>query len=118
MPPDLPPKSIEDRVFSQFPGCTWSQRIRETSSWIWAEGYNIQYNNTYRWVCKKCVELNLPQLIHFIAAGLQNARKHLWREHAIGAPNGQKKSIAQLNAKKIVNQPFVATHFKLNFIQP
>jgi hypothetical protein len=116
MPPDLPPKLNEDRVFSQFPGWTWSQRIRETSSWIWTEGYNIQYDNTYRWMCKKCVKLNRPQFTYFIAAGLQNARKHLWREHAIGAPDGQKKSIAQLNAKKTVNQPSIMTYFKLNSI--
>jgi hypothetical protein len=118
MPPDLPPKSIEDRVFSQFPGWTWSQRIRETSSCIWAEDYNIQFDNTYRWVYKKCVKLNRPQFPHFLAAGLQNAREHLWRKHAIGAPDGQKKSITQLNAEKTVKQPSIITHFKLNSIQP
>jgi hypothetical protein len=82
------------------------------------EGYNIQYDNTYRWVCKKCVKLNRPQFTHFIAAGLQNACEHLWRKHVIGAPDGQKKSITQLSAEKTVNQPSIITHFELNSIQP
>jgi hypothetical protein len=88
------------------------------SSWIWAEGYDIQLDNTFRWVCKKCVEPNRPQFTHFLATGLQNAREHLWREHAIGAPDGQKKGVAQLNAEKTLKQPSIMSHFKLNPMQP
>jgi hypothetical protein len=47
MNPDLPSELIEERVFSQFPGWTWSQRSRPTNSWIWNEGYDIQQEFIY-----------------------------------------------------------------------
>jgi hypothetical protein len=90
---DLPPELIEERIFGQFPGWMWSQRNRVTNSWIWNEGYDIQRGSIYRWVCKTCVKLNRPQIASFNATGLQNSREHLWREHNIGAPEGEKKSV-------------------------
>jgi hypothetical protein len=48
MTPDLPPELIQERLFGQFPGWTWSQRSRDTNSWIWNEGYNIQRESIYR----------------------------------------------------------------------
>jgi hypothetical protein len=117
MPPNVSPESVEDHIFSQFPGWTWSQRVRETNSWIWNEGYDIQRNIAYRWVCKRCVKLAQPKITHFLAIGLQNAREHLWRRHGVGAPNGQKKRAAQLNDEKNVNQPFIMKHFKLDVIE-
>jgi hypothetical protein len=89
--PDLPPELIQERVFRHFSGWTLSQRTRITKSWIWNEGYDIQRGSIYRWVCKVCVEPNRPQIAHFNATGLQNAREHLWREHNIGAPKDEKK---------------------------
>jgi hypothetical protein len=89
--PDLPPELIQERGFRQFPGWTWFQRTRITNSWIWTEGYDIQRGSIYRWVCKACVKLNKPQFAHFNATGLQNAREHLWRDHNISAPEGEKK---------------------------
>jgi hypothetical protein len=77
MTPELPSELIEDRIFRQFPGWVWFQRIRPTNSWIWNEGYDIQRGSIYRWVCKACAKLNKPQFAHFNAAGLQNAREHL-----------------------------------------
>jgi hypothetical protein len=114
MPPNVSPESVEDHIFSQFPGWTWFQRVRETNSWIWNEGYDIQRNTAYRWVCKRCVELAQPKITHFLATGLQNARKHLWRRHGVGAPDGQKKEAAQLNDEKNVSQPSIMRYFKLN----
>jgi hypothetical protein len=32
---------LEDRLFDHFKGWTWSERIRNTNSWIWNEGYDI-----------------------------------------------------------------------------
>jgi hypothetical protein len=115
--PDLPSELIEERVFSQFPGWTWSQRSRPTNSWIWNEGYDIQQESIYLWVCKACVKLNRPQIASFNAAGLQNPREHLWRDHNIAAPEGEKKSVAQSQDENL-SQPSITAHFKLNSVQP
>jgi hypothetical protein len=48
MTPDLPPELTAERLFRQFPGWTWSQRTRDTNSWIWNEGYDIQRESIYR----------------------------------------------------------------------
>jgi hypothetical protein len=77
---NLPPELIQERLFGQFPGWTWSQRSRDTNSWIWNEGYDIQRESIYRWVWKACVALNRLQFANFKHTGLQNCREHLWRE--------------------------------------
>jgi hypothetical protein len=59
MLPYLSPEVIEERIFSQFIGWAWFQRIRETSSWIWDKGYFIQIGLMHRWVCKTCVSVGL-----------------------------------------------------------
>jgi hypothetical protein len=116
MTPEFPPELIEDRIFRQFPGWVWSQRIRPTNSWIWNEGYDIQRESIYRWMCKTCAKLNKPRFAHFNAAGLQNAREHLWRKHNISAPEGEKKGVAESHAEDNP-QPFIMTYFRLNPVQ-
>jgi hypothetical protein len=117
LPPDLSAELLKERIFRQFPSWTWSQRSRETNSWIWSEGYGIQRNEIYRWVCKACVMQNKPQITSFNAIGLQNSREHLWRAHRIGAPEGEKKGVAQIQSEEHT-QPSIMTHFKLNPVQP
>jgi hypothetical protein len=63
------------------------------------------------------VKLNKPQPTTFKATGLQNAREHLWREHRIGAPDGEKKGDAQSQTENYA-QPSIMAHFKLNPLQP
>jgi hypothetical protein len=60
---------------------------------------------------------NKPQITSFNATGLQNPREHLWREHRIGAPEGEKKGVAQIQSEEHT-QPSIMTHFKLNPAQP
>jgi hypothetical protein len=52
----------------------------------------------HRWICKTCARLNKLPFESFNGNGLQNPHEHLWRDHNIGAPAGEKKkSVAQLH---------------------
>lgn len=108
---------LEARLFSFFREWTWSERERDTSSWMWNSGYDIQKDGHRRWVCKACIRLNRPVISSFIATGLQNARSHLWRDHNIGAPEGEKKCEAQLQKEGIANQRSITSTFKLDLRQ-
>jgi hypothetical protein len=106
---------IENRLFSHFKGWLWAERGRDTNSWLWAEGYDIQNGVERRWVCKSCVALNRGPIISFKATGLQNARSHLWRSHRIGAPEGEKMCEAQQRDEGIANAYHTITSvFKLD----
>ncbi|KAK6843994.1 restless-like transposase [Apiospora arundinis] len=110
---------LENRLFSHFRGWIWSERGRDTSSWLWDEGYDIQKDSIRRWVCKTCVHLNRPPISSFTAAGLQNARTHLWRSHRIGAPESEKKCNAQLQDEGITgDHKSITSIFKLDPQQP
>jgi hypothetical protein len=63
------------------------------------------------------VKLNKPQFAHFNATGLQSAREHLWRDHNIGASEGEKKGVAQSHHEDNP-QPSIMAHFRLNPVQP
>jgi hypothetical protein len=109
-----PHRVLENRLFKLFKGYTWSERIRNTNSWIWTEGYNIQHKGAQPWVCKTCIRMHRPIAAHFNSGGFQNAKNHLRTSHQIGAPNGEKKNKAQRRNKGIPNQPSIATLFNLN----
>jgi hypothetical protein len=47
-----PETSCENRLFSHFKGYTLSERTKETRSWIWRFGYDIQNATERRWVCR------------------------------------------------------------------
>ncbi|KAG6990235.1 hypothetical protein BFJ70_g16278 [Fusarium oxysporum] len=52
-----------------FPDHVWSQRVRDTSSWVWDFGYDIQnLNGSRRWVCKRCIQNKSPRPRSFAAA--------------------------------------------------
>ncbi|PQK15635.1 hypothetical protein BB8028_0005g11470 [Beauveria bassiana] len=69
---------LEDRLFRHFRGWTWSERARDTSSWLWDFGYDIQRHGVRKWACKDCVLRNSPIIASFSSSGLQNAANHLW----------------------------------------
>jgi hypothetical protein len=56
---------LEDRLFKQFKGYTCSERSRNTNSWIWNEGYDIQNTSNQRWVCKTCIQMQRPAAASF-----------------------------------------------------
>jgi hypothetical protein len=51
-----PEATCEDRLFSYFKGYTLSERTKETRSWIWRFGYDIQNATERRWVCRACIK--------------------------------------------------------------
>ncbi|KAK6854912.1 Ribonuclease H-like protein [Apiospora arundinis] len=53
---------LENRLFSHFRGWTWSERGRDTSSWLWDEGYDIQKDSIRRWVCKTLTKCANPPM--------------------------------------------------------
>ncbi|KAK8095199.1 uncharacterized protein PG998_014423 [Apiospora kogelbergensis] len=76
----------EAALFRHFPGFASSERVRDTSSWLWQFGYDIQNRDSRRWACKQCIIANnpLPKNIH--PSGLQNAAGHLYTKHFVLAP--------------------------------
>ncbi|KAM3537905.1 hypothetical protein ARSEF1564_009174 [Beauveria bassiana] len=111
---------LEDRLFRHFRGWTWSERARDTSSWLWDFGYDIQRHGVRKWACKDCVLRNSPIIASFSSSGLQNAANHLWREHKTPAPEREKKSAAQLKSEGALksSQPTIASVLKLDVNKP
>jgi hypothetical protein len=111
---------LEDRLFRYFKGWTWSERARDTSSWLWDFGYDIQRHGFRRWVCKHCILVNRPIVVSFASSGLQNAANHLWREHRTLALAREKRSAAQLKSEGALgsNQLTIASALKLDVDKP
>ncbi|KAM0664406.1 hypothetical protein ACQRIU_006988 [Beauveria bassiana] len=99
-----------------FPDHTWSQRVRDTSSWVWDFGYDVQnFDGNRRWVCKPCVRIKSPRPRSFAEKGIQNANAHLFRDHGICAPDEGTKSSAQKRAEKVkAKQRSIAEVMKLD----
>ncbi|OBS17570.1 hypothetical protein FPOA_11975 [Fusarium poae] len=113
-------QQLEDRLFRHFRGWNWSERARDTSSWLWDFGYDIQRHGLRKWACKDCILGNRPIIASFTSSGLQNAANHLWREHKTPAPEGEKKSTAQLKSEGALksSQPTIASVLKLDVNKP
>ncbi|RYC76858.1 hypothetical protein BFJ63_vAg20267, partial [Fusarium oxysporum f. sp. narcissi] len=113
-------QQLEDRLFRHFRGWNWSERARDTSSWLWDFGYDIQRHGLRKWACKDCILGNRPIIATFTSSGLQNAANHLWREHKTPAPEGEKKSTAQLKSEGALksSQPTIASVLKLDVNKP
>ncbi|RKK06426.1 hypothetical protein BFJ65_g4629 [Fusarium oxysporum f. sp. cepae] len=113
-------QQLEDRLFRHFRGWNWSERARDTSSWLWDFGYDIQRHGLRKWACKDCILGNRPIIATFTSSGLQNAANHLWREHKTSAPEGEKKSTAQLKSEGALksSQPTIASVLKLDVNKP
>ncbi|RYC77012.1 hypothetical protein BFJ63_vAg20113, partial [Fusarium oxysporum f. sp. narcissi] len=111
---------LEDRLFHHFRGWAWSERARDTSSWLLDFCYPIQLHGLLKWACKDCILGNRPIIASFTSSGLQNAANHLWREHKTPAPEGEKKSTAQLKSECVLksNQPTIASVLKLDVNKP
>ncbi|KAM3554984.1 hypothetical protein ARSEF4850_006205 [Beauveria asiatica] len=92
----------EDRLFRHFRGYTWSQRSRNTKSWVWEYGFDIEKGSDRRWVCRVCIERNRPKPGNVISIGTQNAERHLWDHHKILDPSG-KRSAPVSRKKKTVH---------------
>ncbi|OWT42569.1 restless-like transposase [Pochonia chlamydosporia 170] len=92
-------------LWRRFPDHIWSQRVRDTSSWVWDFGFDIQgANGNRRWVCKRCIQSRRPIPRSFAEKGIQNANAHLFKDHRICAPGEATKSSAQKQAEKVRNR--------------
>ena len=80
----------EDQLFRHFRGWAWSQRSRDTLSWVWQFGFDIEKETERRWVCKACVRKKVPKPGNVLAIGTQNAERHLWDHHQIQDPSGRR----------------------------
>lgn len=78
----------------QFRGWSRAERVRDTYSWAWNFGFDLQQTETSRrcWVCKMCVLQKSRKPGQFQHTGLQNALSHLYNKHQIQAPDGKPKS--------------------------
>ena len=100
-----------------FPDHVWSQRVRDTSSWVWNFGYDVQnLEGSRRWVCKLCIQNKSPKPRSFAEKGIQNANAHLFKGHGIWAPAEATKSAAQKKAEKMktTDQRSIADVMKLD----
>ncbi|KID81274.1 restless-like transposase [Metarhizium guizhouense ARSEF 977] len=89
-------------LWQSFPNHVWSQRVRDTSSWVWDFGYDVQnFDGSRRWVCKRCIRIKSPRPRSFAEKDIQNANAHLFKDHGICAPGEATKSSAQKKAEKV-----------------
>ncbi|KAF6517513.1 hypothetical protein HZS61_003074 [Fusarium oxysporum f. sp. conglutinans] len=113
-------RQYEESLWRHFPGFTWSQRVRDTNSWAWEYGYDIQKGNDRKWVCKICIRKNTLKPKTFTSTGIQNTLNHLYDDHRICAPEGKTKSASQLRAegRKAKGQSSIAELMKLDTNKP
>jgi hypothetical protein len=107
----------EDRLFRHFRGYTWSQRSRNTKSWVWEYGFDIEKDSERRWVCRLCIERNRPKPGNVIAIGTQNAERHLWDHHKIQDPSG-KRSAPASRKKPSTGYQTITKAFNLDLSAP
>jgi hypothetical protein len=113
-------RQYEESLWRRFPGFTWSQRVRDTNSWAWEYGYDIQKGNDRKWVCKICIRKNTLKPKTFTSTGIQNTLNHLYDDHRICAPEGKTKSASQLRAegRNAKGQSTIAELMKLDTNKP
>lgn len=107
-------------LFRRFRGWTFSERSRETASWVWSFGFDIQRDTQRRWVCKLCIIRKHSNIRPITENGLQNAMGHLYTKHRILAPKGKPKSREEKMAFTSKPSPFpsVATFIDLSAEKP
>ncbi|OWT42267.1 restless-like transposase [Pochonia chlamydosporia 170] len=76
-----PTPEEEARIFKRWQRFTIAERSKDTSSWVWEYGIEIQSQTTRRWICMPCIrqKSNSPQ--SYDSRGTQNAEHHLWKSH-------------------------------------
>jgi len=106
----IPPKSPttiehERTLFRLFPGYLWSERTKDTGSWVWDFGHDIQKTQgssvTRRWVCKCCIQQKRTKVGSYQPDGINNIKNHLFDEHKIRAPPGESKGPQEKRADEI-----------------
>ncbi|KAG7001232.1 3-ketosteroid 1-dehydrogenase helE [Fusarium oxysporum f. sp. conglutinans] len=99
---ETPHEEVEHQyLWRCFPDYVWSQRVRDTPSWVWGFGYDVEDSSGGR---------------RFAEKGIQNANAHLFKGHGIRAPPDKTKSAAEKKAEKlkVKDQRSIAEVMKLD----
>ncbi|KAF6514981.1 hypothetical protein HZS61_006155 [Fusarium oxysporum f. sp. conglutinans] len=115
---ETPHEEVEHQyLWRCFPDYVWSQRVRDTPSWVWGFGYDVEDSSGgRRWVCRRCIQNKNPKPRSFAEKGIQNANAHLFKGHGIRAPPDKTKSAAEKKAEKlkVKDQRSIAEVMKLD----
>lgn len=85
----------ERRIFRVWKGFTLAKRTKDTVSWIWDYGVEIQSEAYRRWICMPCVRQNTSSPQSYESEGTQNAEHHLWKSHGYWDPSGRRRTPLQ-----------------------
>ena len=109
LPPQLT-SDEEDKALGFFNRSILSQRNKDTTSWIWKYGLDIQDQGTRRWVCKVCVKKNpRGKPTNYNDKNLNNAKRHIINDHHLTDPTGK------LTSRGIKRKyPSITGHFGLD----
>ncbi|KAG7004117.1 3-oxosteroid 1-dehydrogenase [Fusarium oxysporum f. sp. conglutinans] len=100
---ETPHEEVEHQyLWRCFPDYVWSQRVRDTPSWVWGFGMMLR--------------ILLVAGGGFAEKGIQNANAHLFKGHGIRAPPDKTKSAAEKKAEKlkVKDQRSIAEVMKLD----
>ncbi|KAF5696196.1 restless-like transposase, partial [Fusarium mundagurra] len=124
-PTETPPEDEDNHEATlryHFRGWALSERSRETASWAWPFGYDIQKDEQRRWVCRACIRKRNPCPGNFDSDGIQNAYNHLFSEHGTRAPFSKTKGTAEKKADslsvKATGQKSIVEALKLDLHNP
>lgn len=92
----------EQKVFRLWKGFTLAERSKDTLSWVWNYGVEIQSTTSRRWVCMPCVRQKVTRPQSYESRGTQNAEIHLWKVHGLWDPSGRRSAPAEKKGGKRV----------------
>ncbi|OAA52146.1 Ribonuclease H-like protein [Cordyceps fumosorosea ARSEF 2679] len=90
-----PSSDEEQRIFRVWKGFTLAERTKDTVSWIWDYGVEIQSEASRRWICMPCVRQKASSPQSYESRGTQNAEHHLWKSHGYWDPSGRRRTPLQ-----------------------
>lgn len=97
-----PTSDEERRIFRVWKGFTLAERSKDTLSWVWNYGVEIQSKTSRRWICMPCVRQKTPTPQSYECKGTQNAELHLWKAHGYWDPSGRRSTPSQKKGGKRV----------------
>ena len=90
----------ELRIFRVWKGYTLAERSKDTLSWVWNYGIEIQSTTSRRWICMPCMRQKAPSPQSYESKGTQNAELHLWKAHGYWDPSGRRLTPSQTKGGK------------------
>ncbi|KAJ6436471.1 putative AC transposase [Purpureocillium lavendulum] len=97
-----PTSDEERRIFRNWKGFKLAERSKDTLSWVWSYGVEIQSTTSRRWICMPCVRQKATTPQSYESKGTQNAELHLWKAHGYWDPSGRRSTPSQKKGGKRV----------------